>query len=118
MSTSDHNPEILRPGFETDGEQSELDDLIRGMSELADATGRVSGTQFASDTLEEMKARGIDVNPYSMSIVLRHAFGDPEELLSRMQGKTADELDEMLPGEVGDFAFDYLKPVLGGSTEA
>lgn len=82
------------------------------MSELANATGRVSGTQFAVDILEQMKAQGIEVNPFSMNLVLRHAFGEPEELLSRMQGRTAEELDEMLPGEIGDFAIDYLKPVL------
>ncbi len=117
MSTQNKSPEILRASFEQ-GEDNELNDLIRGMSELADATGGVSGTQFAVDTLEEMRKRGVEVNSFSMSTVLRHAFGDPEELLSRMEGRTADELDEMLPGEVGDFAIGYLAPVLDKSDEA
>ena len=110
-------PEVLRASLEQ-GEDNELNDLIRDMTELADATGRVSGTQFAVDTLEEMRKRGVDVNPFSMSTVLKHAFGDPKELLSRMEGRTLDELDEMLPGEIGDFAVDYLAPVLGKSDEA
>lgn len=53
-----------------------------------------------------------------MGVVLRNAFGDPEELLSRMEGRTAEELDEMLPGEIGDFAVDYLIPAIGKPSEA
>lgn len=70
------------------------------------------------DTLKEMKAESIEVNTFSMGIVLRHAFGNPDEMLSRMEGRTAEELDEMQPGEVGDFALEYLAPVLGKPSEA
>lgn len=107
MSSFDDNPEVLRADFEV-GDIDELSDLIHGMLELASASGGVSGTDFAVDTLKQMKARGIEVGALSMGVVLRYAFGDPEELLSRMEGRTVEELEEMLPGEIGDFAIGYL----------
>lgn len=103
-------PEVLQPAYER-SEQNELSELLAGITELSSASGGLSGTQAAVETVRYMKQQGIELSAFNMHQVLRNSFGDPEEVVRRTQNCTMDELDEMFPDEIGDALAGYLAPL-------